>query len=244
MNLAQLRLEVRRALDGVDDDFWSDGEINDWLNEAVWTMCAIAQPLQQLYQDNTVAGQQEYPVPFEVEEVFGVSLVRSGASLDQLEKTDPRLVQIGALKQGTPTRFYIRTVATQTTNHGASGITVGQVVNGQPNEGRMVLGFDPVPVSVMQFNVSFFSRHFRMIADGDVPLIAPEYQRGLICYATALGKEKEGFDDEGSVQRAKFAEYSEKLRTKMISRGFAAGFPSVIVPDAFDEPFGYTKIYP
>lgn len=244
MNLAQLRLEVRRALDGEGDNFWSDGEINDWLNEAAQTMVSIAQAYQLVHQFTTVANQQEYPLPPYVDEIFNVKIFNNTQrTLEKCSVTDIE-VQEGGQRTGIPYNFYVNYIAGQVADQQSDGsLTINQVDRQDPTEARLVLGLHPVPDSAKTITIYYYGRHFVMHGDRDTPVIPPEFQRGLVAYAAALGKEKDSAFPEADRYMTKFGEYATKLRDKMISRGIEQGFPAAKIRDEEGGGFGQVTVY-
>lgn len=250
MNLAQMRLEVRRALDELTADFWTDNEINDWLNEGVRTMCQIAQPLQYIHQfttqlrpGSTTEYAQEYALPEDIDEVYGVSLLSSGA-LYELMLGDSRRIQLGTKISGTPDQYYIRYLAKQKADHvSTGGLSLSDVIRDDSTAVRPILGLFPVPNSALTVNVCYYSKHFIMTANNDVCAIPYEFQRGPICFAIAKGKEKDAAFAEADRYMDQFQQYASNLRDKMIHRGQQVAFPRVRDCDGDAQALGYMKVY-
>lgn len=241
MNLAEMRLEVLQGLNAEDDDFFPESRINKWLNEAIQTMCSIAQPLQTTFQFTTVANQREYAaeVPNDIDEIFAV-FVHAGTS-QQLEQTDFRYVHQGNRRAGTPRNFYTRRYAQQVAQSQSDGQITVSDIGQQPD---FVLGLEPVPSSAMPITLYYFPKHYKLVADTDVPIaIPPEFHRGLIAYAIALGKEKEAALGEADRWRSVFGEYASRLRTKSIAKGVLAKFPTARIVDEDMPAFGSVRVY-
>lgn len=230
MNRGQMRLEVRRAIGELTADLWSDSEINDWLNEGAKILISNSQALQAIYQLTTVAAQQEYVLPDFIDEVFNLTLNYNG--LRSLTNVRPEQVQLGTFMQGIPGWFYTRYLSQQTGDQTSSGITVDDV-DPQGQHSKFVLGLFPCPNSALQLTVSYYARHFEMKTDGAVPQVPPEFRRGIVAYATALAKEKEGAYGEADRKRKEFSDFSDRLREKMICDG-QSEFPCVTTDE--DEP--------
>lgn len=232
MNLGQLRLEVRRALHELEADLFSDNEINDWLNEAAKIMVSNAQPVQAIHQFTTVASQQEYLLPVDLDEIFNVTHYDTG--VNNLRYVQPNQVQIGGDQTGVPGFFYIRNQALKTGQMTSTGLTVADANMSDPGIARTVIGLFPVPSAAKQVTVFYYSRHGQMQNDGAIPMVPPEFRRGLVCYAVALGKEKESAYAEADRHRKMFQDFSDRLREKMICDGQDMGFPCVELDD--DQP--------
>lgn len=223
MNLQQMILEVRRALDGASDQFWTDSEITDWLNEGAKIMASDAQPIQAARQYATVANQQEYDLGLDVDEIYGVAYLKGG-NLNQLTPVDQRSVQFGSSHSGLPTNFYTKQVTSQTTGQNTSG---GITITDTANEGTTVLGLSPIPGTAGEtITVSFFARHMNMKYPKDTSPIPLEFHRGIVAYATALGKMKdEAYGEATTIYLPTFNEFKDRLKQKMINRGHEMGFP-------------------
>jgi len=232
MNLAQMIKEVRRALDEPTADFWTDEEITDWLNEGAKIMTSGAQPLQAFYQFSTVAGQQEYAMPDDFDELFEVKYFRS--NLTTLKLTSPAAAQNGN-SQGLPQYFYMRSVATQSAGQGADG----DIQLGTPGTTfKTMLGLiDKPSQSGDKVTVFYFSQHFSMTNDTDVSPIPVAFHRGPISYATAMGKQKDEAYGEQDKFLAMFKDFADSLKKKTINAGQETAFPQLrVVDEDYWEP--------
>lgn len=239
MNLQQMRLEVRRAIDEITPNFWTDAEINAWLNEGAKLMCMSAQPLQATHQFMTVANKQEYPLPPDVDEIINVSIA-AGGSVRNMQLVDPRYVQIGTSSTGAPESCYLRTLAQHLTDHAANNLQINQVNTLDPTTHAMVLGLYPVPGAAYPVTVQYFSRHFEMVGDAAVSPVPPEFHRGIIAFAVSLAKEKDGAYAEAKIYEQRFFDYSMRLKEKMQNQGQQQHFPKMRLTD--ELPFDSTGI--
>lgn len=238
MNRGKMRLEVRRAIDELTAEFWTDAEINDWLNEGAKTLVAIAQPLQMMTQFNTIANQQEYVLNPDIDEIFSVNF-NDGSNLYQLEPCDAKSVQWGTPSTSTyPTHFYLRFQSLATGGHAQSGIILGPVSDDNA-EPQMTLGLHPSPqVTGKAVTISYYARHVLMTNDLQVPQIPVEFHRGIVYYAVAQAKVKDEAYAESDKFMEKFSNYAEKLRDKVISGGQEMRFPKVTDRDTVLSPPG------
>lgn len=233
MNLGQMRLEVRRAIDELTASFWTDAEINDWLNEGAKIMVSISQTLQSVHQFSTEQGKQEYLLPADLDEIFGVTL-SMGGSLTQLRPTYAENVQWGNATSGVPNQFYTRSQTGESVSQDDNGLTVSKVAEGP----RTLIGFFPIPSSAYQITINYFARHGTMRNDLMCPLIPVEYHRGIINFAIAQAKVKDEAYSEANRFLEQFKEYSDRLRDKSIARGQGMEFPSVTLTDEYELPKG------
>jgi len=242
LNLGQMRLEAQRASDGVGDSFWSTPEWNDWLNEAATLMTVIASAYQQTMQFNTVAGQQEYPLPMRVGQILpGVKLLHGGVQRD-LDTCSADDAQDGTSTQSVPNEYYLRGYTHKTVNQQTDGsLTLATI-----KEPRLVFGLSPVPDAAYTITLPYYARHYIMRADIDIPVIPPEHRRGLVAYAVSMAKQKEQAFAEADRFMAIFNEHAGKLRDRMIMRG-KSGFPKAKTDE--DDPrankgnFGHMTVY-
>lgn len=243
MNLAQMRLEVRRAIDELTASFWTDQEITDWLNEGAKIMCSDAQPIQATKQILTVQSQQEYDLGQDVDEIFGVTYLRS--TLFQLKPIDQRQVQFGNPLTGLPQYYYIRQVSSQFAGQVSGGGQQVTNVNADPTVGTTVLGLWPISsANSEQITISYFARHFNMTNDKDVSPIPLEFHRGIVSYAIAMAKMKdEAYGEASQVFLPMFQQFKDRLKEKMMNRGQEAAFPKVQMRDEFLMPGGSSIIY-
>jgi len=229
MNLGQMRLEVRRAIDELTADLWSDAELNAWINEGAKLMTSNCQQTQAIFQKTLTSGQQEYVLPDDVDEIFSVYL-HNNSSNYPLKPIKPSGGQLGSASSGTPGFFYTRYNSLHTGDHVSTGITVTAATLNQV-EPKFVLGLFPVPDSAMSLTIFYFSRHYEMKHDGAIPMVPLEFRRGIVAYATALAKEKEMAYAEADRKRQEFKDFSDRLKEKMISEGHEMGFPCVSLDD-------------
>lgn len=224
MNRGQLRKEVRRILQEPSEttaSLWTDEEINDWLNEAAVVMTSEASPIQDICVINSVHGQQEYPLPPQVNEIFSVSY-QYGNGLQPLTPVNPRIGSENSRYLGVPAHFYVRAFTPNTNNRTSSGLADVDPIDPQNSKAHsMVLGLSPLPqASSNQIVIHFYAEHFRMSNDADVPIIPVDCQRGLIAYAVAMAKQKEqAYGEITQVYMPQFTDFVGKLKKKNIDRG-------------------------
>lgn len=247
MNRAQMRLEVRRALQAVGDTFWSDEEINDWLNEGLAVMCEGSHPIQafhsfstSLLPGSTTQYRQEYPMPLDYDQLTRVAITYGGVVTD-LKKADAKRFQQGMSGVGVPYCFWTRQYANKAVSLTNTGLTANQINSDNENAAKTVLGLYPCPALVMTVNVWYLAKHFVMTKDDDACILPLEFQRGPIKYAEALGKEKEGATMEADRAMALFNGYKDRLKDHGISSGQLNEFPKVQVTD--DEPEDFGEVY-
>ena len=240
MNRGQLRLEVRRVLGELTEStsLWTDNEINDWLNEGAMIMTAIAQPYEcfhaftcALQPGSTTAYLAEYPLGEDVDEVFAV-WINDGTE----ERPLRRAGKISGIREtGVPSHFYLRGITDQTMELRDGGFSI-QPINPAVGRGRFVLGLNPAPAGAYVARIAYYGRHFLMKNDFEVPLIPPEYRRGLVNYAESMARQKDDDPEKAAQCLQSFSNFAEKLKARMVDRGDETEMPSAMLWE--EEPFG------
>lgn len=231
-------LEVRRGLgeqSSGSDDFWTNGEITDWLNEGLQILVSDTQMLQGRYQFTTVANQQEYVLSPDIDEIYGV--FHSDSRNDPLKLTDQFSAQQGSATTGRPTHYYLSALANQTSGMSTSTSqpTIAQVNLQNASEFRLVMGLSPIPSAAKVITVFHFARHQRMRNLYDVPAIPIEFHRGPISYAKAMGKEKDDAFAEKDKYLQEFSEFRQRLKDKAINQGQVNAAPRMRMSDDYGE---------
>lgn len=239
LNRGQMRLEVRRAVGELTEStsLYTDAELNDWLNEAAVVMTSIAQPFESFFSftcslqpGSSSAYLAEYPLPETVDEIFAVSYSDGGRQVP-LKRADNIT---GIRIEGQPSHFYTRYLSKQTAELRDTGIVVQPI---KPDgKARMVLGIYPAPSSAYVMTVSYYARHFAMDSDFEVPIIPPEYRRGLIKYVEALAREKDDDVDLANVCRTHFGNFADQLKSRVANQGQEVELPcaTIVDDDVFD----------
>lgn len=238
MTLAQMRTEVRRALFEMTADFFTDAEIDAWLNEAAKLMVKIAKPMDTVYSFNpsvigaTTVYQHEYPMPEGCDEIFEVFLENGDNNLYPLPlKRFKALHGSVGNAAGVPQWCYTRALAFETLRRTTSGVDTAAIsgVAESAQEPRIILGLYPKPQSTTPtIFVHYYSRHFTMDADAEVPIVPVEYRRGIIHYATAMGMIKDSANADSDWHMTKFKDYSSQFKEDMIFKGQDLSFPTMI----------------
>lgn len=231
MNLQQMILEVRRAVDEPQPDFFTDQELTDWLNEGAKIMASDAQPLQTVYQFTTTNAVQEYPLPQDTDEIFGVSYYRS-STLYQLRPVDVRVVQFASVVTSLPVNFYLRSVTNQLAPQTTSGIVPENYAT-NPTTYGLVLGLYPLPSnSTDTVTVSYYAKHNNMRFPYDVSPIPLEFHRGIVAYSIAMAKGKDSaYGEMNNVYLPLFQQFKDRLKEKMANRGQEMEFPKMKIND-------------
>lgn len=248
MNKGQMRHEFRIAVGELDEDdsFYTNDQIDNWLNEAAKVMASIAQPIETLFQvttslrrGSTTEYAVEYELPPDMDELFGVTLF-NGADEHELTQINEGIARRNNQSVGIPDRFYLRGLTRKRADNGATGITVADL---DGKRTRMMLGLYPRPAGAYPITVCYYSHHFDMKNDFDVPIIPVQFRRGLIAYALWLAKKADDAYAEANIYKAEFAEFADKCREKMINRGQETNFPVVRIRDEEDCESEYSVGY-
>ena len=237
MNLAQMRIEVRRALYEETADFFSDAMINSWLNEGAMLLNKIAKAEQGIFSFSPalVPGSSsdyatEFAMPGDMNEIFSVYYAGSGSgNPTELVYRDFKVAHSSPRATGQPGIFYTRKVSTKEIQRTGSGISILDIIENS-NEARLVLGVYPTPTDTSAtIFVHHYPRHFQMDSDEDVPHVPAEFRRGIIHYAAHLGFEKEAARDDSAYHLKRYNEYAAELKAEQIYEGQQSSFPRVSV---------------
>lgn len=235
-----MRAEVRKLLFEDEADFWSDAEINNWLNEGVRLMTKESHSLQAVYQFSPTLKQgstseynSEIVLPADITEIFSVVCV-NGTTKTKLRFKDFRIMAHSQRVAGVPTDYYLRRWTRQQLQDYSTGLELSELGT-SGNLPTMVLGLNPVPSSSsLVFWVHYYPTHYEMVDDLDIPAIPLEARRGPIHYAAHLGFEKENSPEDSDRQIAKFRDYLGRLKEDQVHGGQMERFPAARIIN-FDE---------
>jgi len=112
VTLNEMIADVRFRLDeiGAGDEFWTDGEITNWLNEASERVAMELEDIEHTYTQDSVALQPDYPLPTDYLRLQ--QAIYNGMFLKQISQMELR--QYGAVgnpttaQTGTPEYYYMR----------------------------------------------------------------------------------------------------------------------------------------
>jgi hypothetical protein len=244
MQLNQALAQVRVVLNEATPRFWTDNEIVAWLNEAATLMCSEAKCLTNYYQTPTVAQQQEYPLPEDVDEVACVWY--SQGTILLIKPLEEALLKAGAKAVGLPLWCYFRIGALNFANvTGTADITVTPI-NTQRRKPPMVIGLYPIPANDNVMTVQYYARHYTVGLNNNMTdefAIPDEYMRGVIAYAAALGKAKEQAVAEFEKQMGIFKEFKDRFVEKMGNNGQLIDNPRMKIRGRGTDQAGSSWIY-
>lgn len=225
MNLGQMRKEVRRILGEPTPSLWLDDELNDYINEACKVMVSECQPAQMVWAKTLTPSGQEYDLPDDCDEVFGVGIKRSN-TIFQLDRISPVQAQDGAYWTGLPSKFYVRTKSPVHAPKVSDGsLSISPISTTDSNVKKQVLGLMPVPSQADVIYIYYYQSHYTMQSDADYPAISTEFHRGIIAYAIAMAKQKEeAYAEISQVYMPQFAEFMKRFKRKAMNGGVQSGF--------------------
>lgn len=243
MNLRQAILHVRQAIGEITPRFWSDVEIIKHLNDGALEMCSKAHCLATVVKFDSVADQQEYPLPRDTDEVISV-LFQQGVQLRE-RNIDELLAKTGSFVSGTPTCYYLRNGTQVSANPDSdASITIARLPGLIGRAPKKVLGLWPVPrASGNDITVAFYQYHYWMQQELDECAIPDPYQKYWLAYAIAECKLKEGSLTEYASHRDIFARGVEELLQKQANGGQVGECPRWRTRDADPDDMGSSWIY-
>lgn len=237
MILANLRLQARIGLNEITPRFWSNAEIDSWINEGCRLMCSEAQCLTEWAKITMVNGQQEYALPDDIDQLYGCWFL-SGTLLIQ-RPIEEIVAKFGSQVQGTPMWFYIRKGSKQYANQVAgSDIQVTDIKQNLGRKTKVIIGLYPVPSIQGPLTIAYFARHYMLVDDADEPAIDDEYQRGVIDYAMAKAYEKRSATQQMNDKMKSFQEYTKRFTEKMEANGQVMEFARMKIPGRERDDFG------
>lgn len=231
---------MRIGLMEITPRLFSNYEIDTWINEGARIMCSEAKTLTNYFQRLTVLNRQEYELPDDVDEIFGVWF-QNGQPLQQRPIQEKK----GFQGSGVPMQYYIRKGAlifAGQTNAPSNDIVLSDIP--QPTTGRkpkMIIGLYPIPAQSANLTIGYYARHYYMNVDNDEPAIDEEYQRGIIAYATAQGKRKQSAMPEHDKEMATFNDFKARNNEKAMNNGQLMEFPRMKIRGRNQDDYGGTS---
>lgn len=210
-----MRSLLRRRLQEVSEDQWTDQQLNDLLNLGLYEVQKYIIRINpdynlSYYQANVVADQDLYDLPASLIRLDEVQLKDSSGNYYTITKTDAkiatRMIESNPLQQNTQTNFFLR--------------------------GRY-LGLSPVPTSSVTGGLRLWGVFtLTMAANEDVPKIPLNVHLAPVLYAHYLALAGE----TGEVEAAKesLAAFKDQMASLAELIGAAEGGPNYLIPD-FDS---------
>ena len=174
-------------------------EIIQDLNTSAQSMMSAAQFLTATYAGQLVAGQQEYPLPLDVDAVIQVK-VQYGL-LMPVVWAEAWNLQIGAYVTSLPLAAYLKRASILTTMAlpGGSGYGSTETIQPPPDtsgQSRWVIGFYPLPASAYNWFCDYYQLHPPLVNPMDPVSLPPQVKffDAWVAYAIAKACEKAGDD--------------------------------------------------
>ena len=213
--LATLRTKVRRKLDETSADFWSDNDIDDYLNQAYyyyWNWAIQAQYRQCLQSTtlNITAGTAEVALPSDFIKI--------------------RLLEKVASDRTIPLRFNERYEEQNATS--GVGTSTETVFSYSFVGSNIVLQPTPQVTETGGLKITYFYQPTELSDDADTPDLDDFHDNLLIQYAVVQAKEKEEAIGNGGTDLAPFVmtltkleqSFKEIIETDSIQRFYAKPF--------------------
>ena len=212
MTLSEMRTRVRYLLGEPSttvNPFWTNTEIDAWINEGYWDFCEKTGVLQESYDQGFIVNQQEDVFPSHFISIQSMEWINSDDEITVLEPDYMYDLDRNDDNTGTPSKYYLR-------SNNIYGL------NPIPDEaGTVRIYMSVVPTTVLS-------------DDNDVPSIDSRYHHALIYYAVHLAKLKKKSDD-AIFYKNRYEEYVLKAIINASNR--VDGQPMRIIPrmDYYDE---------
>lgn len=178
VTLATARGEVRSLLDEPNAQFWSDAEINSWLNQGAQDIAREAQALWMQTNVTAVVNQQYYQLPTDFLGVHRIDFAINNS--DQVYNLEFRGIKtmdeiwgiLQHLPAAFPQAFYIWN------SSGSAG-------------GEPYFGTYPVVADTGTFTVYYYRNAIPALSDGTLLDVTPAYEDIAYNYAVAKAKQKD-----------------------------------------------------
>lgn len=178
VTLLALRTDVRSRLDESSARFWTDSELNNWINEGLRDVSRQSETIQSFNTTITaVANQAKYAMPQDVIRVHRIEFVPSGATQTYpvQPSTYQEMDQVWGINQLSQTMSY----------------PYNYVLWGFPP--NLTVQFYPVPATPGTFNIFYYRLPHTLTNDTDIAEI-PEGWHDLValyCEFVARRKDKD-----------------------------------------------------
>lgn len=198
MNFSQLKTLTAGWLDDLSFGYFTESQVETWLNNALFTVQKRLLKAGQNYymkpvETTTVVNQAEYVLPDDFWKLHRLEIVTSGTwpneHVSQILPVTPNQVDGGRGRTGTPTAYYIK-------------------------RNRLVLY--PTPDTAKTLRLYYSYRVSSMVEDTDIP-DAPEHYHELIPIEAVI----DGFikdDRQPALLLAKKAQYEKEMDQSAIER--------------------------
>ena len=207
LTLAQARTEVRDILDEATQAFWTDAQLNSWLNQGCADIARRALCLRKLSTVAVVANTQNYNAPSDIYQLYRVEFVPSTGSFIYpltwmgYQEADMAWGTYQSFPAAWPEIFVLWSNPGATTQSPAT----------------LQIRLFPVPAQAGVLNVFYYRQVVQASADGDQLDTLPGWEDLAVEYAVYKAKRK---DKEADWQDA-FSFYEQKLNDMiMVSATF------------------------
>lgn len=202
-----------------------------------------AKYLTKYIQTATTPQKQEYAMPDDCQQIVAVWYAQG--TLLPLQPLEESIVKSGARAAGLPLWCYTRMGATQYAEvDGEPNIAISPIpATIQDNYAKLILGLYPIPTNGNDLTVMYYQKHpliTNLTARFSIPV---EYMRGVIAYATALGKLKEQAVAEFQGQMSVFKEFKDRFCLECNNNAQDLRFPRMNVRGRGRNPAGTSWIY-
>ena len=205
MTLAEGRTAVRDLIDEDTAQFWTDTQLNNWLNQGCADIARRAMVLRQMAQITVFANTQNYSAPTDMYQIYRIQFVpNTGVFIYPLtfmgyQEADQAWGTYQQFPAAWPEIF------TMWNNPGAT----------TASPATLTIRLFPVPAQNGVLQVFYYRQIVTAVADGDQLDTIPGWEDLAVEYAVYLAKRK---DKEPDWQDA-FAFYEQKLNDMIMVTG-------------------------
>jgi hypothetical protein len=210
MSLGDARTEVRDLIDEANAQFWTDAQLNTWINQGCWDIARRALCLRQTSQVPVIAEVQNYPAPVDMYQLYRIEFVPSTGSFIYpltfmgYNEAD----QAWGTYQSFPAAW--PEIVVLWNNPGVDQVLVNPSLS-SPLQMRLF----PVPAQTGTLNVFYYRNVVTAVNDGDQLDTLPGWEDLAVEYAVYKAKRK---DKEADWQDA-FNFYEARLNDLIMVSG-------------------------
>jgi hypothetical protein len=211
MNLVQLRSKTRKRLGDTNSAFWTDEELDDYINDACRDISFRTKSIRENGYITTVSCDfndtatvsNEYSLSENFEDIYSVLEVYYFTSSNEWIRLDPRLRDdLDEEQNGWRGNIgYTYVAPTEEVYYNYNSRTSTPITYYWSRE-EDIIGIDPPPndenTSDNNMRVYYAKRHVDLVDDTEIPQLPEPTHLAIINYAVAMGFEDRGWGDKAN----------------------------------------------
>jgi hypothetical protein len=231
VTLRDIIFPIRSKIGELIPNYWYQGTLIEDVNRIVQELCSEAQCLETAVQINWAQGEQEYPLPLQLENILNVG-VYQGQFFELDEMDDASHVKQAGRTLGIPAAFYTSTQTTVLSPQGTAGNPTGNIVlvelsnPPEQTEACTVIGLWPIPSQAIPVTI-WATRFHKFVKDPQNLLQIPRrFAQTVIDGALVHAYEHAEMTDMAQYYQGKYDKGKQEFVNYWINRRQLKGFPS------------------